>query len=151
MDKLGRNDKCYCGSGKKYKICCLNTDNNKKETELLNMENGHESINENIKLVYEFMSLKYSDHKVIDISNYITPQNYNIFQTKHFKKKLIMIVGKNLTNTGLFQIKGIENADTLIMYRGSYRIFNFNNLLQVEESIDKMMKTRSEWKVDNGG
>jgi hypothetical protein len=62
-----------------------------------------------------------------------------------------MIVGKNLTNTGLFQIKGIENADTLIMYRGSYRIFNFNNLLQVEESIDKMMKTRSEWKVDNGG
>jgi hypothetical protein len=21
---LGRNDKCYCGSGKKYKNCCLN-------------------------------------------------------------------------------------------------------------------------------
>ena len=23
-DKLGRNDPCYCGSGKKYKKCCIN-------------------------------------------------------------------------------------------------------------------------------
>ena len=23
---LGRNDKCYCESGKKYKKCCLNKD-----------------------------------------------------------------------------------------------------------------------------
>jgi len=21
---IGRNDLCYCGSGKKYKLCCLN-------------------------------------------------------------------------------------------------------------------------------
>ena len=24
MNKIGRNDPCYCGSGKKYKHCCLN-------------------------------------------------------------------------------------------------------------------------------
>ena len=24
MEKIGRNDTCYCGSGKKYKHCCLN-------------------------------------------------------------------------------------------------------------------------------
>jgi hypothetical protein len=23
MSKLGRNDPCHCGSGKKYKHCCL--------------------------------------------------------------------------------------------------------------------------------
>ncbi|MXS54099.1 hypothetical protein GTI81_15525, partial [Enterococcus faecalis] len=23
--KIGRNDPCYCGSGKKYKKCCLNS------------------------------------------------------------------------------------------------------------------------------
>ncbi|HQS84070.1 MAG TPA: SEC-C metal-binding domain-containing protein [Alphaproteobacteria bacterium] len=23
-NKLGRNDPCFCGSGKKYKKCCLN-------------------------------------------------------------------------------------------------------------------------------
>lgn len=26
MNKLGRNDKCHCGSGKKYKKCCLEKD-----------------------------------------------------------------------------------------------------------------------------
>ncbi|MGM0760094.1 MAG: SEC-C metal-binding domain-containing protein [Thermodesulfobacteriota bacterium] len=24
--KLGRNDKCHCGSGKKYKKCCMAKD-----------------------------------------------------------------------------------------------------------------------------
>tara|TARA_Y100000310_G_C20170400_1_gene573399 strand:+ start:367 stop:603 length:237 start_codon:yes stop_codon:yes gene_type:complete len=24
FEKLGRNDKCACGSGKKYKKCCIN-------------------------------------------------------------------------------------------------------------------------------
>jgi len=26
MSKIGRNDPCPCGSGKKYKKCCLTTD-----------------------------------------------------------------------------------------------------------------------------
>jgi hypothetical protein len=26
MTKLGRNDPCHCGSGKKYKACCLDKD-----------------------------------------------------------------------------------------------------------------------------
>ena len=25
---IGRNDLCYCGSGKKYKKCCINKNNN---------------------------------------------------------------------------------------------------------------------------
>ena len=39
IDRIGRNAKCYCGSGKKYKKCCIGIDceqklNNKnKETE----------------------------------------------------------------------------------------------------------------------
>lgn len=31
MGKLGRNDKCTCGSGKKYKNCCLNNNNKQHE------------------------------------------------------------------------------------------------------------------------
>ncbi len=27
---LGRNDRCWCGSGKKYKACHLDTDNRKR-------------------------------------------------------------------------------------------------------------------------
>ena len=31
--KIGRNDKCHCGSGKKYKHCCLNYDESKARHE----------------------------------------------------------------------------------------------------------------------
>jgi hypothetical protein len=31
---LGRNDRCWCGSGKKYKACHLVTDNRKRSAEL---------------------------------------------------------------------------------------------------------------------
>ena len=27
-NKIGRNEKCHCGSGKKYKKCCLITQHN---------------------------------------------------------------------------------------------------------------------------
>ena len=30
--KIGRNEKCPCGSGKKYKYCCYAKDRNKNET-----------------------------------------------------------------------------------------------------------------------
>jgi hypothetical protein len=34
MSKVGRNDPCYCGSGKKYKKCCLLKDEEKNLEEL---------------------------------------------------------------------------------------------------------------------
>ncbi|MCB2262684.1 MAG: SEC-C domain-containing protein [Candidatus Thiosymbion ectosymbiont of Robbea hypermnestra] len=30
MKKTGRNEKCLCGSGKKYKKCCLRTEDKNK-------------------------------------------------------------------------------------------------------------------------
>ncbi|MGD9570199.1 MAG: YecA family protein [Sedimentibacter sp.] len=33
--KLGRNDPCYCGSGKKYKNCCMKKDEEKKHIKYL--------------------------------------------------------------------------------------------------------------------
>ena len=33
---IGRNDLCYCGSGKKYKKCCMNK-NDDEELEKLNL------------------------------------------------------------------------------------------------------------------
>src|ERR1700677_4522513 len=34
MNKLGRNDPCHCGSGKKYKACCLVKDNEQERAAL---------------------------------------------------------------------------------------------------------------------
>jgi hypothetical protein len=32
--KLNRNDACHCGSGKKYKNCCMDKDGNKSSSKL---------------------------------------------------------------------------------------------------------------------
>jgi hypothetical protein len=37
---LGRNDRCWCGSGKKYKACHLATDDRKRSTERSAMSGG---------------------------------------------------------------------------------------------------------------
>jgi hypothetical protein len=37
-EKIGRNDKCPCGSGKKYKQCCLSSGVYEKTHELTNIE-----------------------------------------------------------------------------------------------------------------
>ena len=35
MEKIGRNESCPCGSGKKYKRCCLSQPNGKKQSSIL--------------------------------------------------------------------------------------------------------------------
>jgi len=35
MEKIGRNESCPCGSGKKYKRCCLSQQNGKKKTSMI--------------------------------------------------------------------------------------------------------------------
>lgn len=47
-EKIGRNEKCPCGSGKKYKHCCLESGNFEKHHELTNVESSnvkHGSLN----------------------------------------------------------------------------------------------------------
>jgi hypothetical protein len=39
MNKIGRNDECFCGSGKKFKKCCLH-----KEETVLEMKRHHEGL-----------------------------------------------------------------------------------------------------------
>lgn len=40
--KIGRNDPCFCQSGKKHKKCCLNTRTSKKEDSLITSSRGDE-------------------------------------------------------------------------------------------------------------
>ncbi|MFD1955587.1 SEC-C metal-binding domain-containing protein [Paenibacillus thailandensis] len=49
MDKIGRNDLCYCGSGLKYKRCCLGKDqsNNRLQSALLTSGKPNVALTEN--------------------------------------------------------------------------------------------------------
>jgi hypothetical protein len=45
MQKIGRNDKCYCKSGKKYKNCCITKDKELENTALIKSEKSlHEKM-----------------------------------------------------------------------------------------------------------
>lgn len=141
MPKPQRNEKCPCGSDKKYKQCCLKKDEDKKVAEIEKYSKGQDDFSENLKMFADYLQEEYSDHKVINISSLLTPDNYRVFQIKNYEEKVIMVAEKNETNAGVFASRGIDN-DMIVMYRGSYRSFKNNEMMSVLDSIDKMIQTR---------
>lgn len=142
MTKVGRNEKCPCSSGKKYKICCLEKDTQKKTEELYMLQNGQPDSTDDTKICMEYLSEEYSDHKVIDISNLLTLDTYRKFQVANYSNKTLMVAQKNESNHEVFVTRGDSSCDMMIMYRGSYRSFRLDDLVQAAESVDKMVQTR---------
>jgi len=140
--KLGRNDKCYCKSGKKYKKCCILKDEAKKSQDTKNMNDGHELSSEIVKLCHEGLGDYFNDHKIIDISNLITEDNYKKYQTLHYYSKIIMILERNEKNNGVFTKRAPEDVDIMVLYRGSYKCFIHSNFDLVFEDVVKMIEDR---------
>ncbi len=56
MAKIGRNVTCPCGSGKKYKQCCLNSENPEKEIRLRSQGKSElNDMNEKMRRGYELL------------------------------------------------------------------------------------------------
>ncbi len=142
MTKVGRNEKCPCASGKKYKACCLEKDAQKRSEEMEMLQNGQPDSTDDTKICMEYLSEEYPDHKVIDISNLLTLETYRKFQVANYNNKTLMVAQKNETNQEVFKPRGDPSCDMMIMYRGSYRAFSLDNLVQAAESVDKMVQTR---------
>jgi hypothetical protein len=71
QNKVGRNDPCPCGSGKKFKKCCLNKLESKKEIQgALNQRTGKvpgDSLREKIRIFMEKGSFKASFQSAISL------------------------------------------------------------------------------------
>lgn len=141
MPKPQRNEKCRCGSEKKYKQCCLRKDEAKKADEIEKYSKGQEDYSENMRIFADYLEEEYRDHRVINITSLLTIDNYKVFQIKNYDSNVIMIADKNDTNKEVFASRGLDN-DMIIMYRGSYRTFKHNEMMSVLDSIDKMIQTR---------
>lgn len=61
--KIGRNDPCHCGSGKKYKKCCLN---NSIESQEFSWAKIHKSRNDLIEIMMKFAIKKYGEESIIE-------------------------------------------------------------------------------------
>jgi len=51
MPKPQRNEKCPCGSEKKYKQCCLKKDEEKRIAELDKYSKGQDEYSENLRML----------------------------------------------------------------------------------------------------
>lgn len=68
--KLGRNDKCWCGSGKKYKACHMNFDNRIKDFQ----NRGYEvPDHQMIKTPEQIAGIREAGRKNTMVLDYITP------------------------------------------------------------------------------
>ena len=148
--KIGRNDKCYCNSNKKYKVCCLNVNLDKQKTSQEKYKIGQLKSSEKIEKLKKHYQTIYTDHTVIDISDDITLENYKPYQLNNYTSKIIMIAERNATNLTLFNEKTPDlSSDVLVMYRGSYRAINSELYLSYDNSINKMIQTRLNNEIDN--
>ena len=136
--KIGRNEKCPCNSGKKYKTCCLNKERLERMQEMEKYTEGHETSSDQVQECVDFLRGQFPDHKAIDISNYLDTDSYETFQLKNFRDRTFMVAERNENNTGVFETRGPEEVNMMIMYMGAYRCFEFKNFDRAQTHIYKM-------------
>jgi hypothetical protein len=137
--KIKVNDKCLCASGKKYKKCCMNIN---KDIFFM----GHKITSDNIQNIVDRLKEEYSDHSLIDISNLLTDTTYKEFQTKNYYEKTIMIAEKNDNNAAIMETRGILCDNIIIMYRGAYLCFEYEEFEDELIKIVSMINTRLDGK-----
>jgi hypothetical protein len=117
MGKIGRNNVCTCGSGKKYKKCC--------DLIKLNPYIIGEEPSDKLKPIIEYLQKLNSSLTYINITNHLTVQSYRDYQIKNLNSNIVMIAEKTSINQIVFFDKE-ESSDTdiLLMYHGGYRSLN---------------------------
>ncbi len=118
MGKIGRNDKCTCGSGKKYKKCCE-----------LNLTNAYcisdSEMSDTLKNIIEYLQKLNPRLNYINITNQLTVDTYRDYQIKNINTNIVMIAEKTHNNQLVFFDKEeSSDIDILLMYHGGYRSFH---------------------------
>jgi len=135
MIKTGRNDDCPCLSGKKFKKCCLikmSNDNDK-------FIEGHKFESEIINCCLDWLNNEFPDHKIIEITKYLTPDNYRKFQITNYTNKTIMIAVRNSNNETIFADRSPKSTNVIIMYQGSYQCFDIKKFELAKSYVYKMI------------
>jgi hypothetical protein len=146
--KIGRNDKCHCNSGKKYKKCCLNKEQLDK-MKLFNLfQKGHDASSENIGTIKQSLEEEYKEyanmdeHQIIDVTNILTQETYKPLQIANYKENTIMIVERNDANDAIFSERGTPATNIMVMYRGAYQCLDYQNFDSARNKIRDMVATR---------
>jgi SEC-C motif len=132
--KVGRNDKCICGSGKKYKACCLDKPDSAKYIQ------GHES-SEKINTIKSMFELKHPQNVFIDITKYIKDdETYRAYQLHNIQSNIVMLAERTPENESVFSTRIQDpEADVMFMYHGSYRTVYHGRIDYFAKSISNLI------------
>ena len=134
--KVKRNDKCICGSGKKFKVCCF-----KLIIPLDYSENNPNSSQFIIKFI-DYLKRRFKKHNIIDISHNLKPENYMKYLRNNFGIKTIMIAEKTKKNSNVFINKGSLNGNVIVMFKGAYVCFESDEFESAKNAIKKLVRGR---------
>lgn len=135
MTKIGRNDKCNCGSGIKFKKCC------EPKTRETKFTTGQPYSSQKIIELVKVLQNEYPKFRFIDISDDLTDENYREYQIRNYNTNIVMVAEKKLKNSLVFVEREDSTAnDIIVMHRGSYRTFISQNLARVLDSLSTMIK-----------
>ncbi len=138
MQKASRNDKCNCGSKKKYKNCCMNTVKIDTTNEF---KKGGETTDEIVIEIIKEFNDRFKDHKVLDLTDKLNGKNYKNYQIANYYDKTIMIAIKTEKNKSVFDGRvNNENSDIIVMYHGSYKTFESFIYQRYMEDVCSMIK-----------
>ena len=130
--KIGRNDPCSCGSGKKFKKCCFG-----KMVDTSIFRIGQSDSSPEVIQVVSHLSKCYPGFYFIDITNRLTAANYEQFHKANWGSKNVCIAQLTLANQSVFlsrQSRGdIDNI--ILMRNGHYRVFNHVESPYIELSL----------------
>ena len=126
-NKVNVNDKCYCGSNKKYKKCCLSKDVEAKYKESL--YNESEMMIDSLTILRaQFPNITFKD-----VSDKLTTNTYKELQIKHFRDNVCLVAERTERCEAVFNEREKDAPDSnytlLLMYHGSYRILHGGNSL----------------------
>ncbi len=140
MIKLGRNDLCHCNSGKKYKKCCLDIDDEIKK------EENRYSPSDTMHLTMEHLQRHFPNITFVNISDILNTQSYRTLQLNHMKDNVCQVAERIKKNERVFKDRDpeVNEYDLILLYRGAYRILHGgDNILQYTISLNSFFTSPS--------
>lgn len=140
--KIGRNDPCICGSGQKFKKCCIDKIEIKRPTILGQWSIGQDAHSEKIQECIEFFKEEFPEHTIIDVSDRLDAKNYQMYQIKNMKHKVIMVLERNIINEEVFaqREKRPNDVDMLVLYHGAYRCYDSRGFEGSQSELFRFIK-----------
>lgn len=134
--KIGVNDKCPCLSGKKYKKCCMNNDQNNSNKYYFGQSDSSEIIQD----CMDIFKSHYPKYNMINITDDLTPETYVNYQKRNYYNKIIMFAERTENNENVFEPRSDSSeSDIIIMYHGHYRTFKYEDFDNLLSSLKNMI------------